>query len=180
MLDNPASPGLVLRERKPAGHRSHIRDRWGPGHPLHRSEAQPEGGARDLDGAADDRLGVGRMGPGVPGERLLLDAELLLEALDGLDEVLRRSGVLIERHHHATELARDLRPADRAVAAGLRLQALGELVGLGRVDPAELDVGVASGRLYPPGAASPRAQKAAERVEKAHGSCAVGKGPRPG
>jgi hypothetical protein len=56
------------------------------------------------------------------------------------------------------------------MAGEFRLHALAEPVDLGRVDPSELDVGVAGPRRDPSGAASRYVEETAERVEKVHGS----------
>ncbi len=168
-FDEPPNPGLVLQEGQPAGGGPHERDRGNSGQPLRGRQPQPDGGAADLDEAADDRLDGGGVRRGVPGERLLIDAELLLDALHALDEVVLLGGTLVECHHDSSYFARGLHPSDRVVTAELRLQALVEPVDLGRVDSAELDVDMAGPRPDPSGAASARVQKATEWVEKVHG-----------
>src|SRR6266545_2000865 len=79
-----------------AGGVPHERDRGNSGQPLRGRQPQPDGGAADLDEAADDRLDGGGVRRGVPGERLLIDAELLLDALHALDEVVLLGGTLVE------------------------------------------------------------------------------------
>jgi hypothetical protein len=79
-------------------------------------------------------------------------------------------GVLVVGHHDPSDLTDGLHPAHRVVAGEFCLHALAEPVDLGRVDPSELDVGVASSRRDPSGTASRCVEKTAERVEKVHGS----------
>jgi hypothetical protein len=71
-----------------------------------------------------------------------------------LDEVVLVGEILVVGHHHPSKLTDRLHPPHRPVAAELRLQALSELVDLGRFDPSDLDMGAAGPGPYALGPAT--------------------------
>jgi hypothetical protein len=146
------------RARRHADQRERGQSREAPegGHP------DADSGAADLGDTSDDRLDVRRMQLLLGGERLLADAELLLDFLHGVDELIGRRGALVERDDDPSEVADGLDPPHRVMLGELLLQALGETVDLIQVDATDLDVRVALRRPHPAGPPSAQTEYATD------------------